>query len=110
MGRTHITVEQTRSPIRRHWKQRETLIGLGLNRIGRKSKMPDTPATRGMIAKVAHLVQILDRTRSLFLDIEANLATIDIDEIKRRLECLFRGYSVLQRYIERVEYELKSVS
>jgi large subunit ribosomal protein L30 len=93
MGRTHITVEQTRSPIRRHWKQRETLIGLGLNRIGRKSKMPDTPATRGMIAKVAHLVQILDRTRSLFLDIEANLATIDIDEIKRRLECLFRGYT-----------------
>jgi large subunit ribosomal protein L30 len=88
MGTTRITVEQTGSPIRRHWKQRETLIGLGLNKIGRQSKLPDTPATRGMIAKVAHLVRVLDGTaaaffdRSLFDDIEANLATLDIYEIK----------------------------
>jgi large subunit ribosomal protein L30 len=53
-----IKVEQTGSPIRRHHSQRETLIGLGLNRIGRTTEVPDTPATRGMIAKVAHLVRV----------------------------------------------------
>ena len=53
-----IKVEQTGSPIRRHHSQRETLVGLGLNRIGRTAKVPDTPATRGMIAKVAHLVRV----------------------------------------------------
>jgi large subunit ribosomal protein L30 len=55
-----IIVEQTGSPIRREHKQRETLVGLGLRRIGRKAELPDTPATRGMIAKVAHLVRVLD--------------------------------------------------
>jgi large subunit ribosomal protein L30 len=55
-----IIVEQTGSPIRREHKQRETLVGLGLSRIGRKAELPDTPATRGMIAKVAHLVRVLD--------------------------------------------------
>ena len=44
-----IKIEQTGSPIRRHHSQRETLIGLGLNRIGRVVDLPDTPATRGMI-------------------------------------------------------------
>ncbi len=98
MGTARITVEQTGSPIRRRWKQRETLIGLGLNKIGRRSKLPDTPATRGMIAKVAHLVRVLDGTaaaffdRSVFDDIEANLATLDIDEIKNCLEHLLKGY------------------
>ena len=53
-----IKVEQTGSPIRRHHSQRETLVGLGLSRIGRTAKVPDTPATRGMIAKVAHLVRV----------------------------------------------------
>ena len=53
-----IKVEQTGSPIRRHHSQRETLVGLGLNRIGRTAKVPDTPAIRGMIAKVAHLVRV----------------------------------------------------
>ena len=52
-----IKIEQTGSPIRRQHTQRETLIGLGLNRIGRTAQVPDTPATRGMIAKVRHLVQ-----------------------------------------------------
>jgi large subunit ribosomal protein L30 len=56
-----IKVEQTGSPIRRHHTQRETLIGLGLNRIGRVSELPDTPQTRGMIAKVRHLVRVVDR-------------------------------------------------
>jgi large subunit ribosomal protein L30 len=56
-----IKVEQTGSPIRRVHSQRETLVGLGLNRIGRVSELPDTPQTRGMIAKVAHLVRVLEQ-------------------------------------------------
>ena len=58
-GKT-IKVEQTGSPSRRHHSQRETLIGLELNRIGRVAELPDTPATRGMIAKVHHLVRVVD--------------------------------------------------
>jgi large subunit ribosomal protein L30 len=53
-----IEVEQIGSPSRRHHTQRETLIGLGLNRIGRVNWVPDTPASRGMISKVSHLVKI----------------------------------------------------
>jgi large subunit ribosomal protein L30 len=55
-----ITLEQTASHIGRPVSQRETLKGLGLNRIGRKSRIADTPANRGMIAKVAHLVRVVD--------------------------------------------------
>ena len=55
-----IKVEQTASPSRRHHSQRETLVGLRLNKIGRVSELPDTPATRGMIAKVNHLVRVVD--------------------------------------------------
>ena len=55
-----IKVEQTGSPSRRHHSQRETLVGLRLNKIGRVSELPDTPATRGMIAKVHHLVRVVD--------------------------------------------------
>jgi large subunit ribosomal protein L30 len=58
-GKT-VQVEQTGSPIRRRHDQRETLIGLGLNKLGRRSELPDTPATRGMIAKVAHLVRVVE--------------------------------------------------
>ena len=53
-----IKIRQTGSPIRRSADQRQTLIGLGLNRIGRVSELPDTAATRGMIAKVRHLVRV----------------------------------------------------
>ena len=53
-----ITVRQTASPIRRKSDQRATLVGLGLNRIGRTSTLTDTPAVRGMVAKVAHLVSV----------------------------------------------------
>ncbi|MGH6956364.1 MAG: 50S ribosomal protein L30 [Caulobacteraceae bacterium] len=53
-----ITVKQTGSPIRRTKDQRATLIGLGLNRLGRTSTLEDTPAVRGMIAKVAHMVEV----------------------------------------------------
>ena len=55
-----ITLEQTASAIGRPAPQRETLKGLGLNKIGRRSSVADTPADRGMIAKVAHLVRVVD--------------------------------------------------
>ena len=55
-----IKVEQTGSPIRRHHSQRSTLIGLKLNKIGRITELPDTPATRGLLEKVQHLVRIVD--------------------------------------------------
>ena len=58
-----IIVEQIKSPIGRPALQRATLIGLGLNRIGRRSSLEDTAAVRGMIAKVAHLVRIVDAAR-----------------------------------------------
>jgi len=53
-------VEQIGSPIRREHTQRATLIGLRLNRIGRVATLPDTPAVRGMIGKVAHLVRMVE--------------------------------------------------
>ena len=54
-----VTVEQIGSPIRRQSSQRQTLIGLGLNKIRRTSTLPDTPATRGMIEAVKHLVRVV---------------------------------------------------
>jgi large subunit ribosomal protein L30 len=54
-----IKVAQVGSPIRRRHDQRETLIGLGLNKVGRVAELVDTPATRGMIKKVAHLVRVV---------------------------------------------------
>ena len=56
-----VKVEQVGSASRRHHSQRETLIGLRLNKIGRVSELPDTPATRGMIAKVLHLVRVVEQ-------------------------------------------------
>ena len=56
-----ITIQQVGSPIRRHHSQRETLIGLKLNRIGRTAEVPDTPQTRGMIAKIRHLVRVVGK-------------------------------------------------
>jgi large subunit ribosomal protein L30 len=55
-----VTVEQIGSPIRREAKQRQTLVGLGLNKLHRRSTLPDTPAVRGMIEKVKHLVRVVD--------------------------------------------------
>lgn len=55
-----ITVEQTGSPIRRPSEQRQTLIGLGLNKMHRRRTLEDTPSIRGMIAKVSHLVRVVD--------------------------------------------------
>lgn len=58
-GKT-IVIEQIGSPIRRPSHQRETLIGLGLNKMRRRRVVADNPATRGMIAKVSHLVRIVE--------------------------------------------------
>ena len=55
-----VTVRQTGSPIRRKSDQRATLVGLGLNRIGRTAVLDDTPSVRGMIAKVAHMVEVVE--------------------------------------------------
>ncbi|HMN36540.1 MAG TPA: 50S ribosomal protein L30 [Hyphomicrobium sp.] len=55
-----ITIEQIRSPNRRPERQADTLVGLGLNKLGRRSTLEDTPATRGMINKVAHLVRVVE--------------------------------------------------
>ena len=54
-----IKLEQIGSPIRRHASQRATLVGLGLNKIGRTSEIVDTPQSRGMIEKVKHLVRVV---------------------------------------------------
>jgi large subunit ribosomal protein L30 len=71
MCQPRIIVEQTGSPIRRNRKQRATLIGLGLNKIGRQSNLPDTPSTRGMIAKVKHLVRVVHESTELDCFVEA---------------------------------------
>lgn len=55
-----VTVRQTGSPIRRTKDQRATLAGLGLNRLGRVSTLEDTPSVRGMIAKVQHLIEVVE--------------------------------------------------
>ena len=55
-----VTVEQIGSPIRREQSQRGTLVGLGLNKLHRRSTLEDTPSVRGMIAKVAHLVKVVE--------------------------------------------------
>ena len=53
-----VRVTQTKSSIGRKSDQRQTLIGLGLNKIGRTRDLEDTPSVRGMINKVKHLVRV----------------------------------------------------
>jgi large subunit ribosomal protein L30 len=60
MAQKTVTVEQIGSPIRRTQDQRATLIGLGLNKMRRQSVLEDTPAVRGMIEKLGHLVRIVE--------------------------------------------------
>ncbi len=55
-GRVRVT--QVKSPIARRHDQRETLIGLGLNKLHRTRELEDTPSVRGMINKVRHLLQV----------------------------------------------------
>ena len=55
-----IVIKQTGSPIRRPADQRATLVGLGLNKMHRVRELEDTPAVRGMIRKVGHMVEIIE--------------------------------------------------
>ncbi|KPU83881.1 50S ribosomal protein L30 [Marinosulfonomonas sp. PRT-SC04] len=55
-----IVVKQTGSPIRRAAKQRQTLIGLGLNKMHKTRELEDTPAVRGMVNKISHMVKIIE--------------------------------------------------
>ena len=55
-----IVIKQTGSPIRRPADQRATLVGLGLNKMHRVRELEDTPAVRGMIRKVSHMVEIVE--------------------------------------------------
>jgi large subunit ribosomal protein L30 len=57
-GKKTIRVTQIGSPIGRPKDQRATLVGLGLNKMHRTRELEDTPAVRGMIDKVKHLVRI----------------------------------------------------
>lgn len=54
-----VRVRQTGSPIHRTKDQRQTLVGLGLNKIGRERELDDTPSVRGMIRKVRHMVKVI---------------------------------------------------
>ena len=58
-GKT-ITVRQVRSQARRPYTQDATLRGLGLGKIGRSKQLEDTPSVRGMIRKVAHLIEVTE--------------------------------------------------
>ena len=58
----YVTVTQINSPIGRKNDQRATLVGLGLNKMHRSRTLEDTPAVRGMINKVQHLVQLKEHT------------------------------------------------
>ena len=58
--RKTITVEQIGSPIRRPYIQRATLIGLGLNKMHKRRTLVDSPQVRGMVAKISHLVRIVE--------------------------------------------------
>ena len=55
-----IKIKQVGSPIRRPQDQRATLVGLGLNKMNRTRELEDTPAIRGMIRKVSHMVEIIE--------------------------------------------------
>lgn len=64
MAKKTITVEQIASPIRQTEKQRATLKGLGLRKSRHQRTLEDTPATRGMVNKIPHLVRIVDESKS----------------------------------------------
>ena len=55
-----IVVKQIGSPIRRPAKQRQTLIGLGLNKMQKTRELEDTPAIRGMVRSISHMVEIIE--------------------------------------------------
>ena len=53
-----VKVTQIGSPIGRQAYQRATLKGLGLNKLRRTKVLEDTPAVRGMIESVRHLIEV----------------------------------------------------
>ena len=55
-----ITVRQVKSQARRPYTQDATLRGLGLGKIGRSKQLEDTPSVRGLIRKVAHLIEVTE--------------------------------------------------
>jgi large subunit ribosomal protein L30 len=55
-----IIIKQIGSPIRRPAKQRQTLVGLGLNKMHKTRELEDTPSVRGMVNKIPHLVEIVE--------------------------------------------------
>ena len=59
-AKASVTVRQIASAIGRAPDQKQTLVGLGLNKIGRERTLEDTPTVRGMINKVGHLVEIVE--------------------------------------------------
>jgi large subunit ribosomal protein L30 len=63
-GKKTIVVEQFRSANRRPEIQRQTLVGLGLDKLHRRRELEDTPAVRGMINRIAHLVRIVDEQKA----------------------------------------------
>ena len=58
MAERTVRITQIHSPIGRRFDQRQTLIGLGLNKLHRSRELEDTPAVRGMIDKVRHLLRV----------------------------------------------------
>ena len=59
MTKKNIKIIQVKSGIGRKSDQKKTLVGLGLNRVGRIRELEDTPSVRGMVNKVSHLVKII---------------------------------------------------
>ena len=55
-----IRIKQIGSSIGRKFDQKQTLIGLGLNKIGRVRELEDTPSVRGLVRKVSHLIEIIE--------------------------------------------------
>lgn len=100
MGKEVLRVQQIRSAIRRPGNQEATLIGLGLNKIGRIVEVPDTPSTRGMITKVRHLVRVLDEPvpDDIMAVIEAQLETLR--RFNRRVDRVEKS-----RFWKRYEHE-----
>lgn len=59
-----ITIEQIASPARRPESQRETLVGLGLDKLGRRKTLINTDSVWGMVCKVRHMVRIVDQANA----------------------------------------------
>ena len=60
MAQKTVRIEQIGSPIRQEASQRQTLIGLKLNKLHRVSELEDTPSVRGMVNKIRHMVEIIE--------------------------------------------------